>query len=264
MTPPAGAVEVPFTVIIPARFGSTRLPGKALRAIAGRPMIEHVWARACASAAQRVVVATDDGRIEAAARGFGAEVCMTATHHLSGTDRVAEVAARLQLPPEAIVVNLQGDEPLVPPAIIDQVAANLAARPHMHMATLCEPLDEVLLHDPSAVKVVRGADGRALYFSRATIPWYRDAFAQAPGQLPEAAPAGPLLRRHVGLYAYRVDYLRELVALAPCALELAESLEQLRALYHGGLIHVDEACEVPGPGVDTEADLARVEALLRG
>ncbi|MFM7272797.1 MAG: 3-deoxy-manno-octulosonate cytidylyltransferase [Gammaproteobacteria bacterium] len=250
-----------FTVVIPARHASTRLPGKPLLDIAGRPMIRHVWERARASAAARVVIATDDVRIRDAAEAFGAEVCMTAPTHPSGTDRLQEAVATLGLPGDAIVVNVQGDEPLVPPAVIDQVAADLARETDCGIATLCEPIAQLeLFLDPNVVKLVRDARSRAIYFSRAPIPWPRDAFAADRSRLPEGF--APL--RHIGIYAYRVAFLHRFVGWPVGTLEARESLEQLRALEHGVGIHAAEACaSIPG-GVDTAADLARVNALLRG
>ena len=250
-----------FTVVIPARYASTRLPGKPLLDIAGKPMIRHVWERATASAARRVVIATDDARIRDAARDFGAEVCMTAASHPSGTDRLQEAVAALGLPDEAIVVNVQGDEPLIPPAVVDQVAANLSRETDCGMATLCEPLEQVeLFLDPNVVKLVRDARSRAIYFSRAPIPWPRDAFARERSRLPEGFR--PL--RHIGIYAYRVGFLHRFVGWPMGVLEACESLEQLRALENGTGIHVAEACAAIPAGVDTPADLERVAALLRG
>ena len=245
-------------VVIPARLASTRLPGKVLRQLAGKPMIQHVWERALASEIGDVFIATDDEQVADVARGFGAQVQMTAATHASGTDRIAEVATARGWPGDTVVVNVQGDEPLIPPANIRQVAENLLRQPTMQMATLTEPLAADELHDPSAVKVAVSAAGKALYFSRATIPWYRDEFATDVKQLPNNS----LLRRHIGIYAYRASYLADFVAAQPCPLEQAEALEQLRALFHGASIHVEDAREAPGPGVDTEADLARAEALL--
>lgn len=245
-------------IIIPARLGSTRLPGKVLRELAGKPMVQHVWERVQAAALGPVVVATDDTRVAKVAAGFGADVEMTAADHASGTDRIAEVVRRRQLGAEQIVVNVQGDEPLIPPENVRQVARNLASHPDMHMATLAEAVAPQELHDPGAVKVVAARDGRALYFSRATIPWHRDAFAANPGEI----PASGLLRRHVGIYAYRAGFLQTFVDHGPCDLEQTEALEQLRALYHGAAIHVADALSAPGPGVDTKADLLRAEALL--
>lgn len=249
-----------FTVVIPARYASTRLPGKPLRLIAGRPMIEHVYRRARASGADEVVIATDDDRIAVAAADFGARVCLTATTHPSGTDRLAEVARLLDFPDDRVLVNLQGDEPLMPPALIDQVAADLAAHEAACTATLCEPVTTAAeLFDPAVVKVVADEQGYALYFSRAVVPWDRDAFAVSTRELPAASA----YYRHIGLYAYRAGFIREFVGWAPCALERAEMLEQLRILWRGRRIHVARACERPGPGVDTERDLERVESLLR-
>lgn len=249
-----------FKVVIPARYASSRLPGKPLRMLAGAPMVEHVYRRACESGAEQVVIATDDARIEAAARGFGAAVEMTRPEHSSGTDRLAEVIERLGWPDDAIVVNLQGDEPLMPPALVRQVAVNLAAQPQAAIATLCTPITEAAeFFDPNAVKVVSDATGFALYFSRAPIPWSRDAFAVSREQL----PAGVAHRRHLGLYAYRASFLRAWRTLAPAPLEGIEMLEQLRALWNGYRIHVADAVAQPGPGVDVEADALRVEQALR-
>lgn len=248
-----------FTVVIPARYASTRLPGKPLLDIAGRPMVRHVWERATRSSAARVVIATDDERIRTAAEAFGAEVCMTAATHPSGTDRLQETVAALGLPGEAIVVNVQGDEPLIPPEVIDQVAANLSHAADCGMATLCEALDSVeAFLDPNIVKLVRDDRSRAIYFSRAPIPWPRDAFAADRTRLPEGFR--PL--RHIGIYAYRVEFLHRFVGWPLGVLEGLESLEQLRALEHGVGIHADHACAAIPGGVDTPADLVRVNALL--
>ena len=248
-----------FTVVIPARFASTRLPGKPLQDIAGKPMIEHVWRQACQSAASRVVVATDDARIVEACQAFGAEVVLTRAEHNSGTDRLAEVAELLGLSADAIVVNVQGDEPLIPPSIINQVAQNLAQNPQASIATLAEPIaDAATLFNPNAVKVLADVNGLALTFSRAPLPWARDAFAQNKDALPEGVP----YRRHIGIYAYRAGFLQDFVAWGPCWLENTESLEQLRALYHGVRIHVADALEAPPVGVDTFEDLERVRAIL--
>jgi len=250
-----------FTVVIPARYASSRLPGKPLQDIAGKPMIRHVWEQACKSAAQHVVVATDDPRIFDACSAFGAKVLLTRPDHESGTDRLAEVAATLGLPAEAIVVNVQGDEPLIPPAVIDQVAANLAAHPEASMATLAEPLaDAEALFNPNVVKVLSDINGLALTFSRAPLPWARDEFAADRHQLPAGVP----YRRHIGIYAYRADFLADFVAWGPCWLESTECLEQLRALWHGKRIHVADAVEAPPAGVDTAEDLQRVRRLIGG
>lgn len=250
--------EISFRVAIPARYASTRLPGKPLRLLAGRPLIEHVHRRALASGALEVVIATDDPRIRAVAEGFGATVCMTSPTHASGTDRLAEVAARLGWPDDAVVVNAQGDEPGLPPALIRQVALGLAAHPDAGIATACVRIGEAAeIFDPNAVKVTRDAQGYALYFSRAPIPWHREAFRGGGGAALAELPADKVWFRHIGLYAYRVAVLRRYPELTPAPAEQAESLEQLRALWHGIRIHVVEAVEAPLPGVDTEADLAR-------
>ena len=249
-----------FRIVIPARHAAVRLPGKPLADVGGRPLIEHVFRRACETGAGQVVIATDDERIAEAARGFGAEVCLTGTHHRNGTERIGEVVRLLGWPEEAVVVNLQGDEPLMPPGCLREVAALLAADPHAAVATLATPVataDE--LFDPHVVKVVRDAAGRALYFSRAPVPWHRDAFAGGARALPRGAAE---CLRHIGLYAYRAGFLARYAELAPSPLEEAEALEQLRVLWHGHDIAVGLAEEVPPPGVDTEADLERVRALL--
>ena len=251
-----------YHVVIPARYASTRLPGKPLATLAGRPMIQHVHERAASGDAASVVVATDDARIADACRAFGAEVCLTRPDHPSGTDRIAEVIAHQGWPDDAIVVNLQGDEPLMPPRLLDQVAADLAAYPQASMATLATPLDDGgQVQDENVVKVVLDRAGFALYFSRAAIPWRRGSFV--PGGTPEPGWETGMLR-HIGLYAYRAGFVREFVGLAPAPLEQIESLEQLRALWHGRRIHVSLATEPPPAGVDTPEDLARVEALLTG
>ncbi|WP_434677536.1 3-deoxy-manno-octulosonate cytidylyltransferase [Pseudomonas sp. R1-18] len=248
-----------FIVVIPARYGSSRFPGKPLATIAGKPMIQHVWEQARKSSAGRVVVATDDARIVEACEAFGADVVLTRADHNSGTDRLAEVATQLGLPADAIVVNVQGDEPLIPPAVIDQVAANLAAHPEAGISTLAEPIDDVAaLFNPNVVKVSSDANGLALTFSRAPLPWARDALAQSRDRLPEGVP----YRRHIGIYAYRVGFLHDFVSWGPCWLENTESLEQLRALWNGVRIHVADALEAPPGGVDTPEDLERIKRLL--
>jgi 3-deoxy-manno-octulosonate cytidylyltransferase (CMP-KDO synthetase) len=248
-----------FRVVIPARYGSVRLPGKALRQIAGKPMVQWVYERTRAAGAAEVLIATDDARIAAAARAFGAASVMTAATHASGTDRIAEVAGARRWPQDAIVVNLQGDEPLMPAALIAQVAALLDSSPAADIATLATAVGSVAeLLDPNAVKVVTDGGGRALYFSRAPIPWNR---AGASADLASQSDAGGA-RRHLGIYAYRVAALSRLAALAPGTLEMREHLEQLRALENGLTIQVADACEPPGPDVNTPADLARAAALL--
>jgi 3-deoxy-manno-octulosonate cytidylyltransferase (CMP-KDO synthetase) len=248
-----------YRVVIPARYGSTRLPGKPLLTLGGKPMIQRVYECARRSGARQVIVATDDERIAQVARGFGAEVRLTAGTLASGTDRVAEVAVREQWGDVDIVVNVQGDEPLMPEALIDQVAAELAAHPGADIATLAVPLQSVsVLLDPNVAKVVTDLQQRALYFSRAPIPWARDG---APaGLASQRSHVGA--RRHLGIYAYRVSALRRIAALPPSEHELLEQLEQLRALDHGMDIRVADALVAPGIEVNTPADLAAVEALL--
>jgi 3-deoxy-manno-octulosonate cytidylyltransferase (CMP-KDO synthetase) len=247
-----------FTVVIPARFASSRLPGKPLADLAGKSMVQRVWERSLASGAERVVVATDDERILGHCRDIGAEAMMTSRAHTSGTDRLAEVARNLGLAEDSIVVNVQGDEPLIPPAVIDQVADNLARFSKASIATLCESITETaVLRDPNAVKVVFDREGYALYFSRAPIPWHRDQSCLGATEL----PAGDCWR-HLGIYAYRAAFLQRFTQWEPASLEQVESLEQLRAMYQGERIHVAQAiADVPG-GVDTEDDLERLRARL--
>jgi 3-deoxy-manno-octulosonate cytidylyltransferase (CMP-KDO synthetase) len=248
-----------FRVVIPARYASVRLPGKALLPIAGKPMVQWVYERARATGAAEVLIATDDARIAAAARAFGAEAVMTAATHACGTDRIAEVAAARGWAAGDVVVNLQGDEPLMPAALVRQVSQLLAAAPDADIATLATPVSSVAeLLDTNVVKVVSDAKGRALYFSRAPIPWNR---AGATGALASQTDAGGA-RRHIGIYAYRVHALARLAALPAGALEMREKLEQLRALECGFTIQVADACAAPGPDVNTAADLARVAALV--
>lgn len=250
---------MPYTVVIPSRYGSTRLPGKPLLDIAGKPMVQRVWEQACESRAARVVIATDDERIFTAAREFGAEVCMTSTDHPSGTDRLQQVATELQLADDHIVVNVQGDEPVIPPAVIDQVAQNLKRNSEAGIATLCDPVTSVEeLLNPNVVKVVYDLDGLALYFSRAPIPWPREQFAESQDSL----PAVNVWNRHIGIYGYRTGFLHRYVTWPPAALEQLEQLEQLRALYNGVKIHVARAIEKVPTGVDTEDDLVAVRKLF--
>ncbi|MCW4151682.1 3-deoxy-manno-octulosonate cytidylyltransferase [Halomonas sp. 18H] len=247
-----------FIVVIPSRFASTRLPGKPLLDIAGEPMVKHVWRRACESSAGRVVIATDDQRIGEVFDGLEAEVVMTRADHPSGTDRLAEVADTLALPDDAVLVNVQGDEPLIPPALIDQVAQRLFDDSGASIATLAEPITDVeSLFNPNAVKVVREASGRALYFSRAPIPWDRHAFTKAPEHLETDA-----WLRHIGIYAYRAGFLAEYLGWSPSTLEQLEQLEQLRALHHGHAIQVGLAREPNPAGVDTVEDLERVRQWI--
>jgi 3-deoxy-manno-octulosonate cytidylyltransferase (CMP-KDO synthetase) len=250
-----------FKVVIPARYGSSRLPGKPLLEIAGKPMFAHVYERACRSGAEEVLIATDDERIERAAQAIGAPVVMTSQEHPSGTDRLQEVAKLKGWGDDVIVVNVQGDEPLIPPAVIDQVAANLATAGEAGIATLAEALqDASQLFNPNIVKLVRDVRGHALYFSRAPLPWARDLFAKDRSTL----PASDLYLRHLGIYAYRVGFLHAYVQWPPAEIEQIEALEQLRALFQGVKIHVDVAAVELPPGVDTVEDLERVRALLAG
>ena len=252
-----------FTVLIPARFASTRLPGKPLADIAGKPMVVRVAENPRDSGAARVVVATDDARIADAARAHGVDACLTRSDHPTGTDRLAEAAIALGLDDDAIVVNVQGDEPLLAPALVARMAALLASRPDAAIATACHPIhDAAEAFNPNVVTVVLDRAGFALYFSRATIPWARDAFAtfRAGGQL-DRLPEGLPIYRHYGLYAYRAGFLRRFPTLAPAPIERFEALEQLRALWHGERIVVEVTEGTPAPGVDTPEDLERVRAL---
>ncbi|HWG76013.1 MAG TPA: 3-deoxy-manno-octulosonate cytidylyltransferase [Steroidobacteraceae bacterium] len=253
-TPSSPSSSTEFRVVVPARYGSTRLPGKPLLMLAGRPMIEWVYRRACRSSARQVIIATDDARILEAAHRFGARALMTAATHPSGTDRIAEVARLEGWGADEIVVNVQGDEPLLPEALIDQVAATLLASPEAQLATLAVPIGSPEeLQDPNVVKVVSDLRQRALYFSRAPIPCDRDG---------AGADAGSVARRHLGIYAYRVGALLQWAALSPTPLERLERLEQLRALEHGMHIRVVEAVAIPGGDVNAAGDVGRVEALL--
>ncbi len=247
-----------FKVVIPARLGSTRLPGKVLRDVLGKTVIERVWTAALASGAEQVIIATDDESVAATARAFGAEVRLTSARHNSGTDRVNEVARAEGWADDTVVVNLQGDEPLMPPALLRQAAMLLAEDPAADIATLAHPLhavDEWL--NPNVVKVVTDRRGYALYFSRAPIPWRRDGATRDKPVLPEG-----LAYRHIGLYAYRAGRLAEFSALPPAPLEDCEALEQLRAMSHGMRIKLGYTDDPPPRGVDTEDDLAFVIATI--
>jgi 3-deoxy-manno-octulosonate cytidylyltransferase (CMP-KDO synthetase) len=247
MTTPA------FIAVIPARYQSSRLPGKMLLDIAGKPMILHVVERVRQSHARAVYVATDDDRIRAVCEAAGANVCMTNPQHQSGTDRIAEVAAQLGLASTALVINVQGDEPLIPPAVINQLAVNLASNADAGICTLyAEISEEAEFRNPNAVKLVTDGTGSVLYFSRAPIPWPRDGRVAG-------APWG---KRHLGIYGYRVEVLQQFVRWPASELEQTEKLEQLRAMHHGVCIHAERACELIPPGVDTAEDLAAVRALL--
>ena len=240
-----------FHVVIPARHASTRLPGKPLLPIAGKPMVVRVAEQAAKSGAQQIWIATDHHAIAAAVHEHGFKACLTHAHHASGTDRIAEVVEQRGWSDDTIVVNVQGDEPLIPPALIGAVARHLAEHPECAIATACHPIDsEADFRNPNIVKAVLDNNGNALYFSRAPIPYPRDAFAVEQGM-----PAKLPVLRHIGIYAYRVSFLRAYSQLSPAAIEQFEVLEQLRALWHGYKIGVTVTDDAPPAGVDTEADL---------
>lgn len=246
-----------FVAIIPARFASTRLPGKPLVDIQGKPMVVHVMERALESGADRVIVATDNEQVARAVEAAGGEVCMTRADHHSGTERLAEVIDRYQFADDTIIVNVQGDEPMIPPVIIRQVAENLA-KSEAGMATLAVPIETAEeAFNPNAVKVVMDAKGYALYFSRATIPWERERFATSREEI------GDTFLRHIGIYGYRAGFIRRYVSWEPSPLEHIELLEQLRVLWYGEKIHVAVAKAIPSVGVDTPEDLARVRAAMQ-
>jgi 3-deoxy-manno-octulosonate cytidylyltransferase (CMP-KDO synthetase) len=248
-----------FKVVIPARFASTRLPGKPLLDIGGKPMVIRVAEQAAQSGAQEIIVATDHQPIVAAAQEHGYSACMTRADHASGTDRIAEVAAQQGWADDTIVVNVQGDEPLIPPALIRAVAEHLHHHPECAIATACHPIhDEASMRNPNIVKAVLDKNGNALYFSRAPIPWPRDAYAQGKA-LPDDVP----VLRHIGIYAYRASFLHAFGKLSVAPIERIESLEQLRALYHGYKIGVTVTQEAPPSGVDTEQDLHAVRQLFK-
>jgi len=240
-------------LVIPARFGSTRLPGKPLRLIAGKPMIQHVYERAISANFDTIIIATDNEKIENCCLDFGASVCMTSINHETGSDRLAEVVKIYNWPDNTIVVNLQGDEPLTPVENLYQVANNLAKHPNASIATLATPiLNPQAINNPNVVKVVMDKNGMALYFSRAPIPFQRDNDKTITHQA----------LRHIGIYAYRASYLKTFSNMESCSLEVLEKLEQLRALWHGARIHVDIATKIPAHGVDTEEDLKAVEKII--
>lgn len=251
-----------YKIVIPARYGSSRLPGKPLALIGNRPMIHHVWQRATETGLDRddIWVATDDERVATAVRQFGGNIIMTSPKHTCGTDRLAEVAHAMQWAPDTIVVNVQGDEPLLPAKLITLAAETLATYPACGIATLATPIDTLeQVMAPQCVKVVLNKDSQALYFSRAPIPWDRDGFAGTPGAIQTKN-----WLRHIGLYAYRVDTLLTLSELPTAAIEQLESLEQLRALWHGIQIAVATIDEAPPHGVDTPEDLEKVRILING
>ena len=261
MPPTEGSTTAatPFMIVIPARHASTRLPGKMLADLAGKPMILRVAEQALASKAARVVIATDHPEIARATRAGGIETLMTRSDHASGTDRIAEAVSQLNLPDDTIIVNVQGDEPLMDPSLINRVAERLADEVDTAIATCATPLaDAANLFNPNVVKVVCDRRGHALYFSRAPIPWDREALKEGRQVMAATLPA----LHHLGLYAYRVAFLKRFPTLSPGVLEQIESLEQLRALEHGYAISVLRITEHPGAGVDTPADLERVRRLL--
>lgn len=248
-----------FTVIIPARYASTRLPGKALLDICGKPMLQHVHERAIESGATAVYIATDDERIQSVAESFGAKVIITATTHHSGTDRLAEAVEFLSLPDDEIIVNLQGDEPLMPISLIKQVAKDLHQHSDASVATLCTPINSIDdVANPNVVKVVFNKAGYALYFSRAPIAWEREYF-----RVSSFRPSGHHMHyRHIGLYAYRAGFLGRFIKWPVCDMEEMEALEQLRVLWNNERIHISEASAIPPPGVDTQDELERVRHLI--
>jgi 3-deoxy-manno-octulosonate cytidylyltransferase (CMP-KDO synthetase) len=246
----SSVMQANFKIVIPARYASTRLPGKPLIDIHGKPMIEWVYQAAVQSHAQQVVVATDDERISKVVESFGGDCCLTRSDHTTGSDRIVEVCETLDWSDETIIVNLQGDEPLMPAQNLSQVALNLQ-RSGYDMATLHKSIDQQSAQNPNQVKLVHDQQGKALYFSRAAIPFQRDEpIAQYYG--------------HIGLYAYRVGFLKTYATLLPCMLEQSEKLEQLRALYYGYSIHTELAALTPGIGVDTREDLLQVSEILKG
>jgi len=248
-----------YHIVIPARYASERLPGKVLLDLAGRPVLQHVWQRACESAARSVTIATDDERIASAARSFGAQVVMTAADHQSGSDRIAECARHLGWPEDRLVVNLQGDEPLMPPACLDQVAELLDRSPDCEVASLYWPITEAdEVRNPNAVKVVTDARERAMYFSRAPIP-----FARGHASIDEALKVGVEWKRHLGLYAYRLAALYRYTACAPTPLEQSERLEQLRMMEQGARIAMARAREFIPAGIDTAEDLQRARGFIK-
>lgn len=251
-----------FSVIIPARYASSRLPAKPLADIHGKPMIVRVMEQAKKSSAHRVIIATDHQQVFDVVQSYGGEVILTSSKHNSGTERLAEVINTYQFADDEIIVNVQGDEPLIPPIIIDQVAENLVQY-QTGMATLAVPIDSATeAFNPGAVKVVTDKDGYALYFSRATIPWERDRFAKSADLLKQTS-IGDFYLRHIGIYAYRAGFIRQYINWAPSTLEQIEMLEQLRVLWYGEKIHVAVAKQAPAIGVDTQEDLEKVRLLFK-
>ncbi|MFT5592639.1 MAG: 3-deoxy-manno-octulosonate cytidylyltransferase (CMP-KDO synthetase) [Oceanicoccus sp.] len=248
-----------YKIVIPARYGSSRLPGKPLIKLAGKPMVQHVYERALATGVEEIVIATDDQRIFDVAQGFGAKVIMTSVDHENGTERIAEVAQKLGWAADDVIVNVQGDEPLIPRELIELTAKGLLDHPVAGMSSLCTPIETAEdAFDPNAVKAVLDNAGFAMYFSRAPIPWDRDLYKSGKAKLTQKAP----VYRHIGMYGYRVSFLQQYATMEMTALEQAESLEQLRALCYGVKIHMGVIDQAPGHGVDTPDDVVRVEAHL--
>ena len=249
-----------YKIVIPARFGSSRLPGKPLIELAGKPMVQHVYERALDTGASEIVIATDDQRIFEAAESFGAQVVMTSIDHENGTERIAEVASKLGWRDDDVVVNLQGDEPLIPKSLIELTAKGLLENPVAGMSSLCTSITSAHdAFDPNVVKAVLDNSGFAMYFSRASIPWDREGYKDETRSVTVISP----VYRHIGMYGYRVSFLNEYVKMKPTALEQAECLEQLRALCYGVKIHMSVIDKAPGHGIDTPSDVARVEKLLQ-
>lgn len=248
-----------YKIVIPARYGSSRLPGKPLIQLAGKPMIQHVYERAVETGVSEIVIATDDQRIFDAAVAFGADVVMTREDHENGTERIAEVAEKLNWLDSDVIVNLQGDEPLIPRSLVELTAKGLLDNPIAGMSSLCTPVNDARdAFDPNVVKAVLDNDGFAMYFSRASIPWDRDGYKASLSEVTKVAP----VYRHIGMYGYRVSFLKGYMNMEQTALEQAECLEQLRALCYGVKIHMSVIDEPPGHGVDTQEDVSRVEDLL--
>lgn len=255
-----GNLIVSYSIVIPARYASTRLPGKPLRLLAGKPILQHVYACATTTKASTIIIATDSDDIRVYMQNLGAEVCMTSPEHQSGTERIAEVIRKMSLPDDEIIVNLQGDEPFMPADCIEQVASMLGDDRAANVATLCTPITAVeQIFDSNVVKVVTDKNGYALYFSRAPIPWQRDHFESGHADLDGSVT----FQRHIGLYAYRAGYVLEYVQLPRSPLEETEKLEQLRVLWNAGRIAITEAVKIPGPGIDTSSDLEQAEQQVK-
>lgn len=249
-----------YKIVIPARYGSSRLPGKPLIELVGKPMVQHVYERALEAGASEVLVATDDERIQKVVEGFAGQVVMTSPEHENGTERIAEVASLKGWEKDTVIVNLQGDEPLIPKSLIELTAKGLIDHPDAGMSSVCTPISSTEdVFNPNVVKVVLNQRQFAMYFSRATIPWDRDLYKQGTDQVSQQMP----VYRHIGMYGYRVSFLQQYQTMSACPLETTESLEQLRALWYGVGIHMSVIEEAPGHGIDTPEDVTRVEQLLQ-